>query len=67
MSTTKINYLYIIIIGLFLFLNCFASSDSELPYKEGELLVQFAPKANGKQEISVASVNSVAILKFKNP
>ncbi|MFA6186065.1 MAG: S8 family serine peptidase [Phycisphaerae bacterium] len=47
---TKINYLYITIIGLFLASNCFAASDSNLPYKEGELLVKFAPKANGKQK-----------------
>jgi hypothetical protein len=47
---TKINYLCITIIGLFLVSNCIAASDSNLPYKEGELLVKFAPKANGKQK-----------------
>ena len=47
---TKINYLCItIIIGLLLVSNCFAASDSNLPYKEGELLIKFAPKADGKQ------------------
>jgi len=47
---TKINYFCITIIGLFLISTCIASSDSNLPYKEGELLVKFAPKANGKQK-----------------
>lgn len=47
---TKINYFCITIIGLFLVSTCIASSDSNLPYKEGELLVRFAPKANGKQK-----------------
>jgi hypothetical protein len=49
MFTTKINYVYIIIIGLLAISNCFADSN-DLPYKEGELLVKFAPKANGKQK-----------------
>ena len=48
MFTARINYLYIIIMGLFLFSNCFADSN-DLPYKEGELLIRFAPKMHGLQ------------------
>ncbi len=39
----------IIIIYFMLISNCIAASDSNLPYKEGELLVRFAPKSNGLQ------------------
>ena len=39
---------YITILVCFVFVsNCFASSD--LPYKEGELLIRFAPKVAGLQ------------------
>lgn len=41
---------YIVVIGLSLVSNCFASSDSNLPYKEGELLIRFAPKSKGVQK-----------------
>ncbi|MFA6187228.1 MAG: S8 family serine peptidase, partial [Phycisphaerae bacterium] len=44
----KIIYLYITILCFAFFSNCFAASD--LPYKEGELIVKFAPKTNGKQK-----------------
>jgi uncharacterized repeat protein (TIGR01451 family) len=40
-------YFYIIIVCFAFISNCFAASD--LPYKEGELLVRFAPKAKGVQ------------------
>jgi len=46
---TKISYLYIVIIGLLLVSNSIAASDSNLPYKEGELLIRFAPKVAGLQ------------------
>ncbi len=39
----------IIIIYFMLISNCIAASDSNLPYKEGELLVRFAPKINALQ------------------
>jgi hypothetical protein len=43
-------YFHITIIGLLFVSNCLANSDSNLPYKEGELLVRFAPKADSKQK-----------------
>ena len=41
-------YFYISVICIILLSNYAGASD--LPYKEGELLVRFAPKANGKQK-----------------
>jgi len=43
------KYLHIAIVCFVLVPKCIAASDSNLPYKEGELLVRFAPKTNGKQ------------------
>ncbi|MFA6426746.1 MAG: S8 family serine peptidase, partial [Phycisphaerae bacterium] len=41
----KTIYFYITIVCFAITSNCFA--DSDMPYKEGELLVRFSPKANG--------------------
>ena len=41
------KYLRIVIICFVLVPKCIAISDSNLPYKEGELLVRFAPIADG--------------------
>lgn len=41
-------YLYAIVVCFVFISNCFAGSD--LPYKEDELIVKFAPNTNGKQK-----------------
>ena len=47
-------YFYIVIIFfIFCSANCFVDSN-DLPYKEGELLVRFAPKAEGIQQTVIA-------------
>ena len=43
------KYLHIAIVCFVIVPKCIAAFDSNLPYKEGELLVRFAPKTNGKQ------------------
>jgi len=54
--SNKNIYLYTTIVYFIFISNCFASS--ELPYKEGELLVRFAPKINGAQH-STAERNQI--------
>ncbi|MFA6187060.1 MAG: S8 family serine peptidase, partial [Phycisphaerae bacterium] len=44
---SKNIYFHVIFVCFVFISNCFAGSD--LPYKEGELFVRFAPKADGKQ------------------
>ena len=56
---TKINYLCIIIIGLTIISNCFAALDSNLPYKEGELLIKFGLQ---KELISLVIIRCYVIL-----
>ena len=48
----KIVYFSITIVCFVFISNCFGATD--LSYKEGELIVRFAPKANGKHRTSLS-------------